>query len=266
MISRLEKTILNNSKLRSIGAKLRLFVVVGFVAVGHVGCFLKNPPAELVWTMVNVNNTSLQGDAHLIELKHGKTIIIDTGYLGPAKQKLVPLLKEKKIEKIDLVFISHPHRDHYEGLYALFESGIQIDTIYFNLPDRQLCDREIPWGCNYHQILEYHNRAKQEGVKIAIAEPDLNLKLGNSTHLKILYAFDGVNTPVGRTDINDLSLIMMLEHDNHKILFTGDLNQKIGGYLAQSAEDITADVLKVPHHGTEGVAPNSFFEAVIGSR
>jgi len=67
---------------------------------------------------------------------------------------------------------------------------------------------------------------------------------------------------VGRISINDLSLIMMLKQSGHKMLFTGDLNRKIGKYLASHAHDIQAEVLKVPHHGTEGCAPNSFFKAV----
>jgi len=99
-------------------------------------------------------------------------------------------------------------------------------------------------------------------VNIKLAKPGLLFDLGNGATIKILYAFDGVHTPVGKTDVNDLSLIMILEQFGHKILFTGDLNRPIGGYLAQNAPDIQAEVLKVPHHGTEGCAPNSFFKAV----
>ena len=55
---------------------------------------------------------------------------------------------------------------------------------------------------------------------------------------------------------------MMLHHNKFKYLFTGDLNYKIGSYLAKTSEKISADILKVPHHGTEGVAPNKFFEKV----
>jgi len=80
--------------------------------------------------------------------------------------------------------------------------------------------------------------------------------------LKIVYAFDGINTPVGTTDINDMSLIIKVEHAQHKYLFTGDLNRAIGGYLADNSQEIAADVLDVPHHGTEGVAPNEFFARV----
>lgn len=218
--------------------------------------------ADLVYTMVNVNATRQQGDAHLIEVGNGKTVLIDAGSLGPAKEKLVPFLKKKKVKKIDIVFISHPHKDHYEGLLPILDAGILINEIYFNIPDKALCDREIPWGCNYQHILEYHQKLKKHGVKIKLAKPGLVFDLGNEATIKILYVFDGIHTPVGKTDINDLSLIMMLEQFGHKVLFTGDLNRPIGGYLAENAHDIQAEILKMPHHGTEGAAPNSFFQAV----
>jgi competence protein ComEC len=86
--------------------------------------------------------------------------------------------------------------------------------------------------------------------------------LGWGSSLKILYAFDGVNTPVGRTDINDMSYIMLLKHGLSSALFTGDLNAKLGAYLAKEGKDLKADILKFPHHGAEGAAPDSFFAAV----
>ena len=86
--------------------------------------------------------------------------------------------------------------------------------------------------------------------------------MGSRTWIDLLYAFDGVRTPVGRTDVNDLSLIMMLNHKTFRFLFTGDLNLKIGSYIAKTSVDISADILKVPHHGAESTAPNSFFKRV----
>jgi competence protein ComEC len=240
--------------------KLIFFIVM--VTIGVVAIYVLNDSSpDLVWTMVNVNHTSLQGDAHLIEVKTGATILIDAGYLGPAKKKLVPYLQNRKIDRIDIAFISHPHRDHYEGLLPILKAGIEIDTVYFNIPEKHICDREIPWGCNYKEIIEYHRQLSRHNVIIKVAVPGMVFDLGNNATIKILHAFDGIHTPVGSTDINDLSLIMMLEQNNRKIMFAGDLNRKLGGWLAKSKE-IQADILKVPHHGTEGVAPNSFFEAV----
>jgi len=244
----------------SLRKRLFLILIVSFF-IGIIAYCSNGSKPDFVWSMVNVNHTALQGDAHLIEVNHGKTILIDAGYLGPASEQLVPYLKNRNVDQIDIAFITHPHRDHYEGLIPVLESGITIKTVFFNIPDRSICDREIPWGCNYGQILEYHQFLNQKGVTIQVAVPGMVFDLGNDVQIKILYAFDGINTPVGQTDINDMSLIMMLAHSGRKILFTGDLNRGIGGYLAE-ATNIQADILKVPHHGVEGVAPNSFFERV----
>ncbi|NOZ11992.1 MAG: MBL fold metallo-hydrolase [Gammaproteobacteria bacterium] len=212
--------------------------------------------------MVNVNNTGLQGDAHLIQVKGGKTILIDAGYRGPARDQLIPYLLGKKIKLIDVVFITHPHRDHYEGVSEIIKSGIKIGEIYFNIPDKKLCDKEIPWGCSYKEVASYHDTFRQQGIPVHRGMQGQKFDLGGGAKLSLLYAFDGVTTPVGATDVNDLSFVILLKYQNHKVLFTGDINKAIGGYLADKVDNISAGLLKVPHHGTESVAPNRFFERV----
>ncbi|MBF0278464.1 MAG: MBL fold metallo-hydrolase [SAR324 cluster bacterium] len=234
---------------------LSLFVLLIYWWMGE-----KSP--ELVWTMVNVNNNKAQGDAHLIQIPGGETVLIDAGYAGPAKDQLLPFLEKNQIKRLDRVFISHAHKDHYEGLKILIEAGIAMDQAFFNLPRQVICDKEKPWGCDYTDILKVHEQLKKHGTRLKIAEAGQQFDLGGGISLKILYAYDGVETPIGQTDINDTSLIMMLTHQDHKFLFAGDLNTRIGKYLAEHGEGLQAEVLKVPHHGTAGIAPNEFFEKV----
>jgi beta-lactamase superfamily II metal-dependent hydrolase len=240
----------------------KIFTTVLLVA--WIACAFGQAKASkpLVWTMINVNYSPLQGDAHLIETNTGKNILIDAGYLEPAKNALIPFLQSKGIKKLDLVFISHPHKDHYAGLTAIIKSGIKVREVYFNIPDRSICDPEIPWGCDYADILNYHHILKSKSVKVSTAKAGMEFNIGLGTSLKILYAFDGINTPVGQTDINDLSLIMLLKNGSQTALFTGDLNHKIGEYLAKEGRDLKVDILKLPHHGTEGAAPDAFYAAV----
>lgn len=188
--------------------------------------------------------------------------MIDTGYFKQAEDMLIPYLISKKIKKIDLVFISHPHQDHYAGLLMLVKKGIRLKEVYFNLPNKEICDAEIPWGCNYKELLQYHESLEKSGVPVKVANAGDKFEIGTAASLEILYAYDGVNTPVGRTDINDMSLIMKLTNGTQTALFTGDLNARIGEYLAKEGKGIKADILKLPHHGTEGAAPDIFFEAV----
>ncbi len=216
---------------------------------------------SLTWTMINVNYSPQQGDAHLIQASNGKNILIDAGHLAPARNALVPYLKSKGIKKLDMVFITHPHKDHYQGLQAILESGIAISEVYFNAVGRQECDVEIPWGCDYDEIASYRVMLKNNQVKVLEGKAGTVFDLGFASSLKILYAFDGVNTPVGRTDINDMSYIMLLKHGFNSALFTGDLNAKLGAYLVKEGKNLKADILKLPHHGTEGAAPDAFFAA-----
>jgi beta-lactamase superfamily II metal-dependent hydrolase len=216
----------------------------------------------MAWHMVDVNDTDLQGDAHLLLTPHRKSVLIDAGYYDSAERKLVPYLRERNIRSIDHVFVTHPHKDHYAGLVALIRAGVKLRNVYFNLPDKPTCDVEIPWGCDYQDILDVQAFIRASGANLSSVGENFRVHLGHRSHLTIVYAFDNTNTPVGPIDINDMSLIMRLQHEDNSVMFTGDLNALIGGYLADKGKNLHATMLKVPHHGTEGVAPNGFFDRV----
>jgi len=87
--------------------------------------------------MINVSSQNLVGDAHLIKFTNGQVYVIDTGNEGDSGgKKLVSYLKKDRINKIDKLFISHAHRDHYGGLIDLLNSSIVVREIYFNIPDK----------------------------------------------------------------------------------------------------------------------------------
>lgn len=208
--------------------------------------------------MVNVNATDVQGDAHLIRFPNGEINFIDVSNSG---NLLVPYLKARRIRRIDTIFISHPHKDHYGGLIPILNAKIKIKRVFMNVPDRSLCDQERDWGCDYPDVLHVIETLKKWNVKVLPIQAGAKFRHADGSVLEVLYAYDGVRTPVGRTDINDTSLIMRLTVGPTKALFAGDLNDNLGSFLAHRP-DARADILKVPHHGTEGVAPNAFFDQV----
>lgn len=213
--------------------------------------------ASLNWTMINVG----PGDAHLIQIKGGKTILIDTGLISKARKKIIPYLRAIPIDNIDYVFISHAHSDHYEGLSALISSNISIGAVYFNIPSDERCKAE-PWGCNPQDIANIVKLLEGADVPLNKAEAGTTFALDDDSNLDILYAFNLNNSPVGYIDLNDESLIMLLRHKKHRLLFTGDLNSRIGTFLTERGDNLQADVIKLPHHGTAGISPNSFFDKV----
>jgi competence protein ComEC len=224
------------------------------------GCF-NSKSSKLTWVAINVSNPSPQGDAHVIT-KNGKTIIIDGGEYNQGKYYLLPYLKKNHILEIDSVMITHPHYDHYGGIIALLEDkSFKIHNLSMNMPTEKQMKKEW-WGGKYENLVYINKLAKNRNIKVSpISKGDV-FQFDKNSYLKVLYVFDGINTPIGETDINDMSAITMIYDGKNKFLLTGDLNKKLGTWLAKNAKDIKADILKVPHHSAESLAPNSFFDTV----
>ena len=217
----------------------------------------KEPDAT--WHLVNVNATELQGDANLIQTPNS-VIMIDGGYYGEAEKHVIPYVTALGIQAIDHFFVSHPHRDHYEGLIALLDAGITVSNLHIRIPPKHICDREIPWGCNMKDIRSFLQKAIDHGISIHHPEAGFLYQVTPNSTIEILHAQDD-DLPTGTIDVNDLSLIMKWSINDTTVLFTGDLNDKVGTVLSSDPR-MRSDFLKMPHHGATGIAPNEFFDQV----
>ena len=92
---------------------------------------LASKPVSVEWTMVNVNAGDAQADAHLLKFPDGQVDFIDVGDPG---HRLPTYLKGRGITVIDRIIISHPHKDHYDGLIPLLESGVRIERGLYESP------------------------------------------------------------------------------------------------------------------------------------
>lgn len=212
------------------------------------------------WYMVDVSLDGLQGDANLIQV--GDTIVlIDTGYYFQAQKGLLPVLEKLQIQRIHHLFISHAHRDHYQGLKLLHDRGIKIDRIYFKPPPKHICKREVPWGCHYDEVIGNIERARSQwNIPVENPKTGFELDLSDEVKLTLLHAQED-DLPNTKIDVNDLSLIMQLRVGENTVLFTGDLNRNLSNYLTQVL-NVDSDILKMPHHGGRSLASIAFFDAV----
>lgn len=242
---------------------LLVLVVASVAAVIFQGS--RRPPTR--WTMINVSPVKNQADCHLIELSDGRVILIDAAEAADAPGTVVAFLKTQRIRHIDLVVLSHFHWDHYGKLLEIINAGIKVERVAINLPgSREIADVEKPWGCNWEDVQAVLRFLADHQIPVftpKIGERLIEIKRGEIlTTLDVVCLYDGITTPIGKTDINDTSMLVRLTHGPTRVLFTGDLNQRLGTWLATSTFDLKADILKVPHHGTEGLAPNEFFAKV----
>ncbi len=217
--------------------------------------------------MVNVSPNREQADCHLLEFPDGTRVLIDIADAADAPGAALEYLAARKIDRIDLIVITHFHQDHYGRLRDLLRAGVKVGRVAVNPPaSREIGDREKPWGLDWddmQSVLELLRTNRIPYFTPKAGERLVDLTSGGvSIHLDTICAYDGVHTPVGITDVNDTSIVLRLTHGHTRALFTGDLNGKLGQWLAANCRDLSADLLKMPHHGTEGCAPDTFYGRV----
>jgi competence protein ComEC len=235
-------------------------VFIGVFSFSQINAYEK---PDVLYTMVNVCGQDFQSESHIIKFSNGTVYAIDAGNAADAGgKKIVAYLTKNRIDKIDKYFITHAHKDHYGGLVDLLNSSIRIREIYLNVPEKTICDQEQPWGCDYSHFMKLLQQIKEKRIKIKSIHAGDRFKPTQTSELLVLFAHNGTDAPVGHTDINDTSIVMKLTNGTQSILFTGDLNKIAGDFLSKNSDELRADILKVPHHGTESTVTNLFFDTV----
>ena len=191
-----------------------------------------------------------QGDATIIELPEGQTVLIDGGpayaRLDMGRAVVGPYLWDRGIHRIDHIIATHPQWDHVGGLpwvINTFEVGH-----YWSNGMR----REKPFFQRVQKALEEAGLREEiawEGHEILTSGP-CSLKVLNPPARKEITK--AVRTsPQGGTNLNNQSIVTGLDCGNHSFLFTADAEQAALWRLNQMPNGRTARVVKVPHHGAK---------------
>jgi len=178
-----------------------------------------------------------QGDACVIELGHGRVMVVDGGGsfdpgFDPGREVVAPHLWRRGIRRIDVLVLSHPHPDHANGLPFLVEN-FAVGEIWTNGQESSLPALE-----RLRQV------AASRGVPFGQPRP---LALGGAA-LRPLAPLDenGQLAPDFAASENDNSLVLELTHGGRRLLLTGDIEAGAEARLGAGP----ADVVKVPHHGS----------------
>ena len=187
-----------------------------------------------------------QGDATLVTLADDARILIDAGRDGRTAELLYGALPFFD-RRIDVLIISHADTDHIGGAVEVLEK-FPTGLILFNGRP----ETEPGW-------LEILEKAKEKGIPVLPVSGGDSLRYGDAS-LKVLWP-EGPRNDVETLEDNDASLVLMLEAENVRALFTGDIG--FGPENAMTGGDrVRADVLKVSHHGSPNASGYYFIEAV----
>lgn len=194
-----------------------------------------------------------QGDAAVITTYDGKTYLIDGGgAYGKAfgrnvgKTVLHPYLQYLGKNSVDAAFLSHPDADHMTGLLEVMEE-MPIKTLYLS---------DYPYI-----VTENVNFLKEtlEKYPIKLYTVD-NKSIVSSENWEFHYPIQGIAFEDG--DDNHGSMVLKYCCNGTKVLFTGDIAAEDEMLLLESGADVSADILKVSHHGSKYSSSVDFLKKV----
>lgn len=217
----------------------RIFVVVSVLVLTNALAWsfvlLKLPQKGAELYFLNVG----QGDSELVR-SDGADFLIDAGSdsrIIDNLEKIIPFYKKR----IDVVFISHGQTDHAGGVFYILQN-FEIGLVVYN------GDKTPLWG-NLEKLLS------DKGVPyVILAAGDKVLYKDNA--FKIIWPRE-INP---KSETNDNSMVMRFDGVDFSSLFTADISSKTETKILN--DDISADVLKVSHHGSKYSSSQAFIDAV----
>lgn len=187
------------------------------------------PPGSAHLTFFDVG----QGSAVLVET-HRHRLLVDTGpaYTLDANggnRVILPYLRHRGITALDGLIITHSDLDHAGGAQAIGEA-ITVGWTLSSMPRHARCEAGQAW--------------LWDGVRFEVLHPG-RMDYGRE------------NKP------NAMSCVLMLTVNGRKVLLPGDIEAAQESALVQRwREELRADVLLAPHHGSGTSSTPAFLNAV----
>lgn len=187
-----------------------------------------------------------QGDCALI--RSGETdILIDSGEYDRCTD-VFRTLDSLGVQELDYAVISHPHSDHMGCMYRIIEEYGAEAVIMPEIPERML-----PANVPYSEL---------EDIIAERNIPVLYAKAGTCTDLGAAGALDIIAPVREYEDLNNFSAVIKYRFGDTSFLFCGDIEKDAEQDILSSGCDITADVIKVPHHGSGTSSTRAFVQSV----
>lgn len=198
---------------------------------------------------INTNNNLLkvhyldvgQGDSIFIELPNNETMLIDAAE-SYQSENIINYLKNLNYQKIDYVIGTHPHTDHIGGLKDIINT-FEIGKIFM--------PKVVSTTKTYESLLM---AIKDKNLKINTAKAGTSIIDTDALKINILAPNNSTYT-----ELNNYSVVTKITYGTTKFLFMGDAEKLSENEIK---ENVTADVIKIGHHGSNTSSSIDFIKKV----
>jgi competence protein ComEC len=223
-------------------------VAAGTLLMVGLLTLVTQPDGRLHLLMLDVG----QGDALLVRTPSGASLLVDGGPDPDLAVRRLGLALPFWDRSLDAVLLTHPHEDHVAGLVAALERyrvGMVLE------PGR---DYDNP---SYQRLREL--AAEERAGAVVLARAGQRIQLDGTTALTILFPSDAdAAAPLPEGDVNNASVVALLEHGAFRALLTGDAEAPVESLLLNRGLLGPVDVLKVGHHGSDSSTGSRLLEVL----
>lgn len=187
------------------------------------------------------------GNADALLLKSGEhAMLIDAGERGDG-DTVLSALRQNGVKQLDYVIATHADSDHIGGMQTVVEGMPVLQYIMAFMPEGH-----TPTTHTYLQLLQ---TIDERDVPVTAAKVGSSFSLGEAT-VEIL-------GPAAQfEDNNNQSVICRVTCGKRHFLFMGDAETDAEKALLASGATLSADVIKVGHHGSGTGTSAKLLEAV----
>lgn len=185
-------------------------------------------------------------DISLIEDYEGSVYLFDGGE-KTNQYEVEKYLKNRNINKVDKIFITHSHSDHIESMPYLIEK-FGCKELYLRTPQWDSLDHwETVWKTReLHEAMV--DKATEVGARIIEITDDITIPLNDRSNIKV---FNSKNTAWGNYNNISLGYLFNFTSKNgtiKKLFIQGDMSYQAEDFVGgQNVGKV--DLLKLGHHG-----------------
>ena len=169
-------------------------------------------------------------------------------------------------KKFKCVFITHQHRDHFDGLNFLYRNDYEIKYLIYNPYSRRLNDKSVTPE-EWREFNKLKNGFVSRGTEIMTPFRQLSFNEPFISSGIVKYYILGPSRTVESLEtreLHDACLIIKAVTPHRSCLFTGDASDSNLNQVFSTYSNYCNDILHVSHHGSINGADLEFIKGCDG--